>query len=115
MSSELNVKVERKDDYVIIYTEGYINNIGGEEIAKQFNIMFNEGIRKFLLNLKGSTIINSIGISILIEMIEKIVAEKGVLFFCNLTPVIERTFEIMGLAQYTKIYKTEEEALNQFE
>ncbi len=112
MSTKLKVDVKREKDYVVLYTEGYINNIGGEEISKQFNILYEEGYKKYVLNLKGTSIINSIGISILIEIIEKLVSEKGKLNFCNLTPVIARTFEIMGLAQYTKIYDSEEEAIS---
>ena len=35
----------------------------------------------------------------------------GRLAFCNLTPTIDKTFHIMGLAQYTTIYADEEAAL----
>jgi anti-anti-sigma regulatory factor len=34
-----------------------------------------------------------------------------VLAFCGLTPTIDKTFRIMGLAQYAAIYPTEDEAL----
>ena len=60
-----------------------------------------------LLNLQGTKIVNSIGISILIEIIEKMLEIDGRLAFCNLTPTIEKTFHIMGLAQYAKIYPDE--------
>jgi anti-anti-sigma regulatory factor len=36
---------------------------------------------------------------------------KAVLAFCGLTPTIDKTFRIMGLAQYAAIYPTEDEAL----
>ena len=35
---------------------------------------------------------------------------KGALAFCGLTPTIDKTFRIMGLAQYAEIYPTQEEA-----
>jgi anti-anti-sigma regulatory factor len=34
-----------------------------------------------------------------------------VLAFSNLTPTIDKTFRIMGLAQYAQIFPTEQEAL----
>ena len=37
--------------------------------------------------------------------------KKGALAFCGLTPTIDKTFRIMGLAQYAEIYPTQEEAL----
>ena len=36
---------------------------------------------------------------------------KGVLAFCNLTPTIDKTFRIMGLAQYASIYPSLDQAL----
>ena len=63
-----------------------------------------------LLNLAGTKIVNSIGISILIEIIEKMIEIDGKLAFCKLTPTIEKTFHIMGLAQYAGIYPDEESA-----
>ncbi len=64
-----------------------------------------------LLNLVGTKIVNSIGISFLIEIIEKMLEIHGKLAFCNLTPTIEKTFNIMGLTQYADIYANEEEAV----
>ena len=63
------------------------------------------------MNLEKTRIVNSIGISILIEVLEKVMDRKGALAFCNLTPTIDKTFRIMGLAQYAAIYATQEEAL----
>ncbi len=38
---------------------------------------------------------------------------EGRLGFCNLTPTIDKTFHIMGLAQYTSIYPDEASAVEQ--
>ncbi len=89
---------------VVIHTDGYINNQGGEEIARVAYELIDKGSRTLLLNLAGTKIVNSIGISILIEIIEKMIEINGRLAFCSLTPTIEKTFHIMGLAQYASIY-----------
>lgn len=103
--------VDRRDNLAVIYTEGYINNQGGEEVARAAYKLIDEGFRILLLNLGGTKIVNSIGISILIEIIEKIVEIGGKLAFCCLTPTIEKTFHIMGLAQYAAIYTDEASAV----
>lgn len=113
MDSKLTVKVDKRENYAVLYTDGYINNIGGEELSKQFNLLMDEGFNKIIFNFENSKIINSIGISILIEIIEKTIAEKGHIYFCNLTPVISRTFEIMGLTQYAKVFPKEEDAITE--
>lgn len=114
MTDELRVSVDRRGDTgAILYTKGYINNLGGEEIANRAYELMDQGVRTLLLNLRETKIVNSIGISILIEIIEKMIEIDGKLGFCCLTPTIEKTFHIMGLAQYAPIFKDEEAAVPQ--
>ena len=108
---ELKVTVRKEDNYAVISTEGYINNLGGEKIAKECYQLMDEGVKNFILNLAQSRVINSIGISILIEIIEKVLEVKGNIFFCAPTPTIAKTFRITGLTQYAKVFATEEEAI----
>ena len=107
MTESLKVTVDRRDGVAVIYTEGYINNQGGEEIARVAYKLLDEGYKLLLLNLAGTKIVNSIGISILIEIIEKMIEIEGKLGFCCLTPTIDKTFHIMGLAQYAPIFENE--------
>ncbi|REJ82614.1 MAG: anti-sigma factor antagonist [Acidobacteria bacterium] len=111
MTESLKLTVDKRDGVAVVYTDGYINNQGGEEIAKVAYDLLDEGYRALLLNLAGTKIVNSIGISILIEIIEKMIEVEGKLAFCNLTPTIDKTFHIMGLAQYTSIFEDETEAV----
>ncbi len=111
MTESLSLQVDRRGNLAVLYTEGYINNQGGEKIARQAYELIDQGVRELLLNLAGTKIVNSIGISILIEIIEKMIEVQGRLAFCNLTPTIEKTFQIMGLAQYAGIYPDEPSAV----
>ncbi|MCG8460882.1 MAG: STAS domain-containing protein [Holophagales bacterium] len=112
MTESLKLTVDdSREGLAVIYTDGYINNQGGEEIAKVAYDLIDKGRDKLLLNLAGTKIVNSIGISILIEIIEKMIDIEGKLAFCSLTPTIEKTFNIMGLAQYAGIYADENAAL----
>jgi anti-anti-sigma factor len=113
MSEELKVAVDRKPNGAILYTRGYINNVGGEEIANVAYELMGQGLTTLLLNLRETKIVNSIGISILIEIIEKMIDMGGTIAFCCLTPVIHKTFQIMGLANYAKIFDNEEAAREQ--
>jgi anti-anti-sigma factor len=111
VSESCKINVERRGDVAVFWTDGYINNQGGEEIARQAYAQLDAGARALVLNLEKTRIVNSIGISILIEVLEKVMDRKGVLAFCNLTPTIDKTFRIMGLAQYASIYPSLDEAL----
>jgi len=98
MSTEFNLTSELQDKTLIIKTEGYINNNGGEKIVRELEK--HTGINKLILNLEKSKVVNSIGISHLIEVIEKLNQINGKLIFTNLDPTIEKTFSIMGLFQF---------------
>jgi len=111
VSEACRITAERRGDVAILWTDGYINNQGGEEIARQAYTHLESGARALVLDLEKTRIVNSIGISILIEVLEKVMDRKGVLAFCSLTPTIDKTFRIMGLAQYAAIYPNLDEAL----
>ena len=113
MSEVCRVAAERRGDVAVLSTDGYINNQGGEEIARQAYAQLESGAKSLVLNLEKTRIVNSIGISILIEVLEKVMDRKGKLVFCGLTPTIDKTFRIMGLAQYAPIYPDEATAVAQ--
>src|ERR1043166_3031894 len=113
MTEELRVAADRRPAGAVPYTKGHINNVGGEEIANRAYELMDDGVRILLLNLRETKIVNSIGISILIEIIEKMMDQGGKIGFCCLTPVIHKTFQIMGLANYASIFTDEETAVKE--
>ncbi|MBN1295494.1 STAS domain-containing protein [bacterium] len=112
--ADFNVNSQNFGSFAVIRSTGYINNLGGEIIAKECRSLIRDGIHGLILNLRESTIVNSIGISILIEIIEDILQEKGRLAFSDLTPTVAKTFKIMGLLQFADLYETEQDAINAF-
>ena len=69
------------------------------------------GKKLFLLDLENSKVVNSIGVSILIEIIEKLQDVDGKLGYYNLAPIVEKTFNIMGLTKYSTVFGSKSEAL----
>jgi anti-anti-sigma factor len=106
----MNVQTVQDGELAIIRTDGYINNLGAERIEQECAAMIERGCRKFIINFAKSPIINSMGLSILIGIIEKMLEIAGVLAFTDLTAVNAETMEIMGLTQYAQIYPSEREA-----
>ncbi|MBN1550405.1 STAS domain-containing protein [bacterium] len=110
--SDFRVVTDIIEKCAIIRSEGYINNLGGEQIADQCYKLIDKGYRCFVLNLGKSKVVNSIGISILIELIERILEAEGKLAFSNLTPTVAKTFRIMGLLQYAETFSEESTAVS---
>jgi len=112
MFESFHLNVREIDDVLIIDTDGYINNTAGEEIADLCNKLIDSGKKKFLINLAKSPVINSVGVSIFIEIIEKLQEVNGSIGYFNLVPIVKKTFNIMGLTKYSVIYESEEAALS---
>jgi anti-anti-sigma factor len=100
MEAEFKLTSEERENCLIINPFGYVNNEGGEKIAETFNEHYDKGLQKLIINLENVKVVNSIGISFLIEIIEKLNEVEGKLIFTNLDPAIEKTLTIMGLFNF---------------
>ena len=110
--SDFSLSVREQGDVVVIETTGYLNNVGGEKVSEACYEKMDGGKKYFLLDLEKSKVVNSIGVSILIEIIEKLQDVDGKLGYYNLAPIVEKTFNIMGLTKYSTVYYSEAEGLD---
>lgn len=98
------------DGLALIRTHGYLSRSAGEQLEQLVDRLLAEGQRRFVVNLRDTDLINSVGISILIGVIEKVREQGGELAFSHLTLVNEEIFKIMGLHRHARILSGEGEA-----
>ena len=110
MASAFNVSTRTEDGYAVIETDGYLNGPTGKKLAETAKDLMNQGYNTLVINLERTRLVNSIGISILIEIIEFLQEHSGALRLCHLTPVIERTLKMLGLAEHAEIHSNEASA-----
>jgi anti-anti-sigma factor len=110
--NDFKVDFKETNGIVVLNTEGYLNNVGGEKILSVCNTHIENGKTIFLINMQGTKVVNSIGVSILIEVIEKLQGINGRIGFCHLAPIVDKTFTIMGISKYSSIFSTEEEGIS---
>ncbi|MBF0545713.1 MAG: STAS domain-containing protein [Candidatus Riflebacteria bacterium] len=114
MAEEFSLSHQQENDVLIIRTNGYLNDLGAEKVDTICTESLKKGVKKIVINLEKSPLINSIGISILIGVIEAIEELEGKLAFTNLTPTNKKTFEMMGLLQFAQAFDAETEAVKAF-
>ena len=107
------ISIEEINSVLVISTEGYLNKDLATSVFDESLKYIDKGTRTILINLSNSNIVNSIGASIIIELIEKLQEVDGSLSFCSLPTIIEKTFTIMGLTKYCSTYSNQEEALEE--
>lgn len=100
---------------IVLYADNYINDTEGEKLEEICDDFLEKGIKNFIINFSGTDLVNSIGISILIGIIEKIKDEKGVIVFSELNKINHNVFTVVGLTKHISVSKTEDEALKLLE
>ncbi len=111
MSTDFSIISEIHNTTLLLRTDGYINNVAGEKILDEFSKKFSGGMNKVVMDLSKSKVVNSIGISYLIDIIEKLNESSSKLVFTNLDSTIEKTFNIMGIFQFAQKAESVEAAL----
>ena len=111
MEAEFSLTSEISNDCLVLKTDGYVNNYGGEQISNEFNKHFKNGIKKVVISLAKSKVVNSIGISFMIEIIEQLNEVNGKLYFTDMDSSIEKTLTIMGLFSYAGKASTIDDAI----
>jgi len=99
----------------VVEAADYINNEAGQRLADVARSHFGPDRPVLLFDLSTTRIINSIGVSILLELLEDVLDREGTMAFCNVSPTIARTFDIMGVAQYARIFPDRAAALEALE
>ncbi len=95
----------------LIRTRGYLSRSAGEQLEREIVRLLGEGERRFIINLRDTDLINSVGISILIGVIERVREQGGELAFSELTPVNEEIFRIMGLQRHARLLRRDDESV----
>jgi anti-anti-sigma factor len=106
-----NVVSMTQGDAAVLYPQGYLNNLAGESLVQECNRFIESGIRKIVLNFGKTDLVNSIGVSLLLGIIERLRESGGTLCFSNLSRSHRETFEMLGITKYILVFDREEEAL----
>jgi anti-anti-sigma factor len=108
-----NFKVvqEQRGDVILFNLQGYLNDLGGEEIERLFKIQVQEGHTKFVIDFGKIAYINSIGVSFLVGIMETTREKRLQVCFTSLSKINEELFEMVGLKKYSATFASNAEAL----
>jgi len=109
--ANFKVSSKRISDIAVLYPQGYLNDVAGVNLVQECNTCLESEIRKVVLNFSETDFINSIGISMLLGIMEKLKDAGGILCFTNLSKAYNDTFEMLGLDRYIRIFPDESAAM----
>ena len=109
--SVAEIRAKLVEDAAVIYPGPYLNQLRGEDVENQCQEFLTSGVRRIVINFEETELINSIGISILLGVIESVNHVQGSLVLSNLNASNRELFEMLGLMSHVEMVDTEEIAL----
>jgi anti-anti-sigma factor len=96
----------------VIYASDYLNKLTGEKIERECRKQLASGCRALVIDFADTELVNSIGVSILLGVID--VAEKSgaQVIFADVNHQTTELFEMLGLTRHVAMAKDEEDALS---
>jgi len=100
-------------DTAIIYASDYLNKLSGERVERECKRQLESGCRALVINFRDTELVNSIGVSILMGVIDVAEQSNASLIFSDVNTHTAGLFEMLGLTRHIILVKNEAEALSQ--
>jgi anti-anti-sigma factor len=112
MSPHKTIRIREEGNTLVVCVGEYLNSLLGEEVEKVVRARLDDGGRRILLNFQGTRMANSIGISFVIGIVEKVMEREGRMAFCEVSRINRDLFRVTGLEKYVRSFETEKDALD---
>jgi anti-anti-sigma factor len=111
-SIKSNVRSHCVGTTAVVYASDYLNKLTGERIERECKKQLDSGARALVIDFGDTELVNSIGISILLGIID--IAEKSgaMVVFSDVNSETVQLFEMLGLTRHVVLAKNEHEALS---
>jgi len=111
VNQDTSVQARRVGDAAIIYASDYLNKLSGERIERECKRQLESGRRALIINFRDTELVNSIGVSILIGVIDAAEQTTAQLIFSDVNDHTAELFQMLGLTRHVSLASTEDEAL----
>jgi anti-anti-sigma factor len=102
-------------DLAVVYAGDYLNKLSGERIERECKEKLESGCRALVINFRETEIVNSIGVSILLGVIDAAGTAGARLVFSDVNDQTIQLFEMLGLTRHVALARDENEALSRLE
>ena len=107
---EIPVQARCIGDTAIIYASDYLNKLSGERIERECKRQLESGCRALVINFRDTELVNSIGVSILMGVIDAAEQNQARLIFSDVNSHTVKLFEMLGITKHVSVVKDEAEA-----
>ena len=111
-TGDISIQTRAVGNAAIIYASDYLNKITGERIERECRRQIDSGHRTVIINFRDTELVNSIGVSILVGLIDAAEQNTARLIFSDVNSSTANLFEMLGLTRHVTLAASEDEALS---
>ena len=93
------VRSRRVGDTAVIYAGDYLNKLSGERVERECKRQLESGCRALVISFRDTELVNSIGVSILMGVIDAAQQSGARLIFSDVDDHTANLFEMLGLTR----------------
>lgn len=112
MLTGVTVRTRSVGSAAVVYASDYLNKLSGERIERECRLQLEAGCRALVINFRDTELVNSIGVSILMGVIDAAEEAGAQLVFSDMSTQTVELFEMLGLTRFVALAQSEEEALS---
>ena len=110
--SEFNTEITNRDNIIVVKTHGYLDDAGGQVLRQKCVDLIDKGNIYFVFNLEGTPVINSTGLSMILDILVQIIDySEGEAAICVLSSLTETALKMTGVLTLCESYPSEDEAI----
>lgn len=98
-------------DIAVVHAGDYVNKLSGQRIERECLSRMESGCRALVIDFKGTELVNSIGVSLLLGVIDMAEQVGARVVFSNVSLHTVKLFELLGLTRLVVMAESEEAAL----
>lgn len=104
----MGISVHSEGETATVFASNYLNKLSGEMIERECRRQFDSGCKKLVVNFTETELVNSIGVSILLGVIDAAINAEASLVFSDVNDETVQLFEMLGLTNYAKLMNSSE-------
>ena len=95
--------VNADDKRAVVFAGDYLNKLSGEQIERECRRKLDEGCTELIVNFSRTEIVNSIGVSILLGVIDSARGTGAKIVFSDVKQETAELFDMLGLTRHVTI------------
>ena len=103
MNTESTIPVQTTGETATVFATDYLNKLTGEKIERECKRQLDAGCKTLVVNFSHTEIVNSIGVSILLGVIDAAQNANANVVFSDVNDDTIELFEMLGLTNHVTV------------